>query len=295
LPGVQGRFDHLALDAGGRRLFVAALGNDTLEVVDLAAGTRLKSVAGLRKPTGVVYLQKQNRIGVASANDGNFVLFDGVSFSVTERVGSLDDADNVRCEDAKNSIYVGYGDGGIAILQSTKPQATSRIQLAAHPESFQLETQGPRIFVNVPDARQIAVVDRVRKKIVAIWPMDKFRGNFPMALDETNHRLFVGCRRPARLVALDTETGKPVAELELSGDTDDLFLDAKRQRIYCSCGEGFLDVVQLGPGNHCTRFARQPTRPGARTCLYSPELDRLFLAVPQRNHQEAEIRVYQPE
>jgi hypothetical protein len=294
LPGVKGRFDHFAVDAKSQRVFIAALGNDTLEVLDVAAGKRLKSIAGLRKPTGVLYLRDVNQIGVANGDAGTFKVFDGDSFAAFKSVGSLDDADNVRFDTARKLIYVGYGEGALAVIHSATMEQAGRIKLAAHPESFQLETRGSRIYVNVPDARHIAVVDRGKQNVVATWPMEKYQANFPMALDEANRRLFVGCRKPARLVAFDTEAGKRVADAGISGDTDDLFYDAKRQRLYLSCGEGFLDVIQCGAGDRYERIARQATRGGARTCFYSPELERLFLAVPQRGGQDAEIRIYQP-
>jgi DNA-binding beta-propeller fold protein YncE len=293
LPGVKGRFDHFAIDAKGHRLFVAALGNNTLEVVDIAAGKRLKSITGLRKPTGVLYLSEENQIGVSNGDDGTFKLFDAVSFAVVKSLGSLDDADNVRFDARTKLVYVGYAEGALAIINSATMRQTGSIKLTAHPEAFQLETQGQRIFVNVPDGNQIAVIDREKKSVVATWPMEKFQANFPMALDERSRRLFVGCRKPARLVVLDTETGKSVTDLEISGDTDDLFFDVKRERLYSSCGEGFLDVIQRSAGDRYERIARQPTRAGARTCFYSAELDRLFLAVPQRGGQDAEIRIYE--
>ena len=295
LPGVQGRFDHSAIDGKGHRLFVSALGNDTLEVLDVSAGTRIKSVTSLHKPTGAFYLAEQNRIAVANGDDGTLRIFDGVSYELVDRVGSLDDADNVRYDAKAKLIYVGFGEGALGIIDSATMKQTGSIKLAAHPESFQLEANGPRIFVNVPGAKQIAVVDREKRTVSATWPMTDFKANFPMALDDPNHELFIGCRQPPRLVVLAAATGKLLASVEISGDTDDLFFDAKRQRIYVSCGEGFLDVIQRRDGDHFERLARLATRAGARTSFFSPELDRLYLAVPQRGGRQAEVRVYQPE
>lgn len=295
LPGVTGRFDHFALDPKGHRLFVAALGNNTLEVLDIAAGKRLKSIAGLHKPTGVLYLADPNQIGVANGDDGAFKLFDGSSYDVVKSLGSLDDADNVRFDPQARMIYLGYGDGGLALIDAATMRQTGSIKLAAHPESFQLELSGPRIFVNVPEAQQIAVIDRQKQSVIATWPMTQFQANFPMALDEANHRLFLGCRKPARLVVFDTTTAKPMADIAISEDTDDLFYDASRRRLYLSCGEGFLDVVAQRDADHYERIGRVATAPGARTCFYSPQLDRLWLAVPQRGKQAAEIRTYRPE
>ena len=292
LPGVKGRFDHFAVDAKGHRLFVAALGNNTLEIVDTAEGKRLKSIPGLRKPTGVVFLSDVNQIGIANGDDGTFKLFDGVSFELMNNLRGLDDADNVRRDAKTKLIYVGYGDGALAILDGTGRKKLGEIKLPAHPESFQLETNGPRIFVNVPDARQIAIIDREKRAVIATWPMTEYKANFPMALDEANHRLFVGSRQPARLVVLDTASSKAVANAEISGDTDDLFYDVKLKRIYASCGEGFLDVLKAGEGDGYARMMRLPTRPGARTSFFSPDLGLLCLAVPQRNGRDAEIQVY---
>ena len=295
LPGVRGRFDHCAADPKGHRLFVAALGNNTLEVLDVAAGKRLKSIAGLRKPTGVVYLPEANQLGVANGDDGAFKLFDAVSYGLAGSVRGLEDADNVRRDAKTGFIYVGYGAGALAILDRAGQKRLGEIKLSAHPESFQLETAGPRIFVNVPDAKQVAMIDRETRSVVGTWPSGIFQGNFPMALDEAGHRLFVGCRQPPRLAVLSTETTKLVADREISADTDDLFFDGKRQRLYLSCGEGFLDVIQCGAEERYERIAREPTRAGARTCFYSPDLDRLYLAVPQRGGEDAELRIYEPE
>ena len=292
LSGVKGRFDHFALDAKGGRLFVAALGNNTLEVLDVAAGKHLKSITGLHKPTGVVFLPELNQIGVANGDDGMFKLFDGASYEPLNNLPSLDDADNVRRDAKTKLIYVGYGDGALAILDSAGRKKLGEVKLPAHPESFQLESDAPRIFVNVPDAKQITVIDREKKSVVATWPMEKYQANFPMTLDEANHRLFIGCRRPARLVVFDTETGKPVSNLEISGDTDDLFYDAQHKRIYTSCGEGFIDVIGQTDRDHYETLGRIPARAGARTSFFSAEMSRFYLAVPQRRNQPAEIRAF---
>lgn len=293
LPGVKGRFDHFAVDVKGRRLFVAALGNDTLEVLDTAAGKSIKSITGLHKPTGVIYYPVSNEIGVANGEDGTVKVFNGTSYSLVRKLGALDDADNVRFDSRAKLTYVGCGDGALAILDAAATKQTGSIKLPAHPESFQLETRGNRIFVNVPDAKQVAVIDREKQTIAATWPMSNFQANFPMALDEANHRLFIGCRQPPRLVVLDTGTGKSVADLAISGDTDDLFYDTARQRLYLSCGEGFVDIIaQLDADTYQLR-ERIPTRQGARTSFLSSDLNEFCLAVPQSGNQPAEIRVFE--
>jgi WD40 repeat protein len=295
LPGVKGRFDHFSIDTQGNRLFVAALGNNTVEVIDLAAGKRLHSIAGMSKPQGVLFLAKRNELMVANGEDGTLKVLDAADFKLKHSSPNLPDADNVRLDPNSGAAWIGYGDGDLAafIPDIQKPDAT--IKLPGHPESFQLEKQGSRIFVNVPDTKEIAVLDAARHTIVGKWLMKEFQANFPMALDEPNHRLFVGCRKPARLVIMDTESGKPVADLAISGDTDDLFYDGKRKRLYISCGEGFIDIVAKSSPDSYQRTGRLSTSPGGRTSFFSPDLDRLYLAVPGRGNQKPEIRVYEPQ
>jgi len=293
LPGVRGRFDHFAIDETGRRLFVAALGNNTVEVIDLAAGKRMKSVSGMSRPTGLTYLAEPNQLWVANGGDGTLKILDGSDFSVVKTLTGLDDADNLRFDSKTKSSWLGHGDGALAIFNATDTgRNPASIRLPAHPESFQLEQSGNRIFVNLPDVRQVTVIDREKQTVTKIWPMEKFRANFPMALDQANDRLFIGCRSPARLVVLDTTSGNMVADLEISGDTDDLFYDAARSQIYLACGEGFINVVrQVNPDKYELR-QKIPTRTGARTGFFSSELTRFYLAVPQGGVESAELRIF---
>lgn len=295
LPGVKGRFDHFSLDAKGGRLFVAALGNDTLEVLDVRAGKRLKSIGGIPMPTGVVYLSQTDRIGVASGGAGSFELLEGGDYSLASAVSSLDDADNVRWDAKAHRVYIGYGEGALAIVDPETAKRVASVSLPAHPESFQLESKGSRIFVNTPGAGTIEVVDRAKERVVATWRLTEAAANFPMALDEDHARLFVGCRRPPTLLVLDTASWKPVTHVPICGDTDDLFYDRTRKRLYVSCGEGFLDVIDQRDPDRYRRRERVPTRAGARTSLYSAESDELYLAVPARGAREAEIRIYRPQ
>ena len=293
LPDVKGRIDHLAIDSKGKRLFVAALGNNTVEVLDLNAGTRLRSIAGCSKPQGLVYLPRPNLLFVANGGDGRVRIYDCSSFKPIVTVGALEDADNLRYDAKLDRVYVGYGDGGIGVINPVTGVLTVRIPLKGHPESFQVEQDGIYLFANVPDAQQIAVIDRQLRTLVETWPLKDFRANFPMALDEGDHRVFVGCRDPARLVVLDTKNGKRVADLPLSGDTDDLFYDGARRRIYAACGEGFIDVIEQRDVDDYKLLEKITTAPGARTCLFSLDLNQHYLAVPRLGERPAEIRVYQ--
>jgi DNA-binding beta-propeller fold protein YncE len=295
LPGVEGRIDHFALDASGERLFVCALGNNAVEVLDLRKSERVHSITGLGTPQGVAYLPELDRIFVANDKGGICKIYDGKSFQPVGELDFKDDADNVRYDDVTKKIYVGFGSGGIGIVDAANGKQVGSIKLSAHPEAFELEKQAKRIFVNVPTARQIAVVDRDKGEVVARWKTDLAFGNFPIALDETNHRLFVGCRLPSKIVVLDTESGKVIAKIDISGDSDDLFYDSKRHRIYAICGAGKIDIIEQADANTYKAFAKVDTADGARTGLFVPERDSLFVAVPHRGSQKAEIRAYRAE
>jgi YVTN family beta-propeller protein len=293
LPGVTGRIDHFAHDATGARLFVAALGNNTVEVVDLAAGKVVRSIKGLAEPQGVYFLPDLNRLYVANGGDGVLRVFDGTTFAPVATVKFDDDADNVRYDAAAQRLYVGHGGGGLSAVDLVTNEIVADMPLSAHPESFQLEQKGPLIFVNVPGSHQVAVVDRRKNAVVARWSPGMAAANFPMTLDEANHRLMIACRAPARLLVLDTMSGKEVAKLDLHGDCDDLFYDAARRQLYASCGEGFIDVFSQTDADRYVLKEAIATERKARTCFFDGA--RVYLAVPQRGDQPARIQCYRVE
>src|SRR5215467_12830513 len=291
LPSVEGRIDHMAVDIKGQRLFIAALENNTVEVLDLRVGRHIRSITGLHEPQGVSFIPEFNKIFVANAKNGACDVFDGSSFQLIKSINFSEDADNIRYDATTRRVYV--GGGGLGIIDAATGDQLGDIRLEGHPESFQLEKSGTRIFVNIPTAQKIVVVDRDKRATTTSWPTAGATANFPMAFDETHHRLFVGFRKPARLIVFDTESGKVVANLESPGDADDIFYDSARQRIYISGGDGFVAIIQQQDADHYKTLAKIPTASGARTSLFVPELSRLYLAVPHRGAQRAEIRVYE--
>jgi DNA-binding beta-propeller fold protein YncE len=290
LADVRGRIDHLAVDRDEARLFVAALGNDSVEVVDLRAGTRVARITGLHEPQGIGYVRGADRLYVANAGGGVDV-FEASTLQRLSRIEGLDDADNVRVDAADGKVYVGYRHA-LAAVDAKGGELLESIELAGHPESFQLEPAGTRIFVNVPSAAQIAIVDRRKKLVIGHWNLGERRANFPMALDEANHRLFVATRKPASLLIFDTEGGTRTTELTIAGDADDLFYDAKRKRLYVICGDGVIDIVQQKDADHYERAGEIRTVRGARTGLFVPSRDALLVAVPVHAGDQAEIRVF---
>ena len=295
LPGVEGRIDHLAIDTAGERLFVCALGNNTVEVIDLRKAQRIRSITGLGAPQGIVCIPELDRLFVANDKGGIFKIYDAKSFQTLGELNFKDDADNVRYDDVTKKIYVGFGSGGIAVVNPPDGKQIGSIKLTAHPEAFELEKNGKRIFVNVPNSRHVAVIDRDKGEVIATWKTDGAAANFPMALDETNHRLFIGCRSPSKLVVLNTASGDLVASIGISSDTDDIFYDGKRHRIYAICGAGKIDIIEQTSSDAYRALAKIDTADGARTGLFVPERDTVFVAVPHRASQQAEIRVYEIE
>jgi DNA-binding beta-propeller fold protein YncE len=293
MPGVKGRIDHFAIDVKSHRLFVAALGNDTVEVLDVAGNQHEKSVADFGEPQGLVHLPQSNRLFVANGSANRVDILDAGSLSVVKRIEPLDDADNVRYDAAAGKIVVGYGKGALRFMDADSGTSAGDIRLAGHPESFQLETSGKRVFVNVPTSQHVAVVDRVKREVIATWPVAGAKANFPMALDEQGRRLFVGARSPAVMLVYDIDSGKNVARLPIGGDTDDIFFDAPRKRVYVICGEGRVDVFRQETADQYALESSVKTAPRARTGLFVPEEGKLYVATPSVGSTPARVLIYQ--
>jgi YVTN family beta-propeller protein len=292
LGDVRGRIDHMAVDLKRLRLFVAELGNDSVGVVDVAGRSVLRTITGLREPQGVGYEPTTDTLFVANARDGSVQSFDGNDYKSTRRIELGNDADNVRIDAATQRVVVGYGDGALAILDARAGRKVGDIPLKAHPESFQIDPEAGRIFVNVPGARSVTVIDRSSGKQVANWPMDQ-GANFAMTVDRARGQILVVFRSSSRLAGFAMGDGKPVSSVETCGDVDDLFVDPKRNRIYVSCGDGFVDVFEA-KGSANQRIAHVPTVSGARTSLFVPDIDRLFVAVRAKATEPAAIWVFRP-
>lgn len=300
LSNVNGRIDHFSADLKNQRVFMSALGNSTVEALDIRTGKRIHSIPGLDEPQGVLYDPDSNHIFVASGGDGTTKVFDGTSFELVTTVKFAHDADNVRYDARSHRIVVGYGGvamgligGGALAFLDSGGKKLGEIPVDAHPESFQLEKSGTRIFVNVPVRKEIEVADTEKNAVIAKWPLTSASSNYPMALDEAHHRLFVGCRSPARMLVIDTESGKQLAAVEIVGDTDDLFYDASNGRIYVIGGGGFVDVIERKDPDRYERISHIPTASGARTGFFVPDWRQLFVAVPHRGEQLSKVLVYE--
>ncbi len=292
LPGVKGRIDHLALDAAGARLFVACIENATVEVVDLKAGKRVQTLEGIGEAAGVAWLPGAKRLAASSGTEGTLLLYDGEG--ELKKAGAVplgEDADNVRGDPDGKRVWVGSGSGALSAVDGEKRERVLQVPLPGHPEAFELDPAGPLAFVNVPTVGKVVVVDRERKAVVKEIPLEGAAANFPMALDSARKRLFVGCRRPGRILVLDAGSGASVATLEGPGDMDDLFLDGAKGRLYASAGDGTVATFERGEGDRWRALPSVKTAPGARTSLWVEGTRTLYVAAPKRGEPEAAVLV----
>jgi hypothetical protein len=291
LGNVKGRIDHMAVDAAHNRLLVAELGNDSLGIVDLAQRKVLATVRDLAEPQGVAYDPASDAIFVANARDGSLRVLSGADFAPVARIDLGDDADNLRLDAAARRLFIGYGRGALAVIELEKRQRLADLPLKRHPESFQLDPSG-RIFVNVPEAHEIAVLDRKDGKQSATWRVPELQGNFPMALVNEGKELAVVFRNPAKLATIDAAKGTVLATTETCGDADDVFEDAKRERLYVICGEGYVDVFERDKRYFLAAHVK--TAAGARTGYFLPSLDRLYVGVRGTAAEKPAIWVFKP-
>jgi DNA-binding beta-propeller fold protein YncE len=292
LGDVHGRIDHLAIDLKRQMLYVAELGNDSVGVLDLKEGKVVRTLRGLSEPQGIGYEPGTDTLYVANARDGSVRLYNGADLTPLETINLGEDADNVRIEPEAHRVWIGYGSGALAAIDANTRMRVATIALPAHPESFRLDPDGRAIFVNVPGDRQIAVVDRRTDKLVASWKTGLLLENFPMALDDEDHVVSV-LRVPARLAVFGKKTGERLQVLDTCRDSDDVFFDPKRHRVYVTCGEGAIDVFSQETGGY-HHLGRLATSTGARTSLFVPERDRLYLAVRASSSTPAAIWVVRP-
>jgi len=298
LEGVKGRFDHFA--EGGGKLFVSELGNDTVAVINLFGIALQHTITGVPGPQGLVFSPEANKLFVASAM-GKLYIYDGTSFDLITSLDFEGGADNLRYDPITKRVYVACGDdaktGAIATVDAmTNQRLDEEYKLGGEPESFQLETSGPNIYVNVLPLKQIVVINRTTKGITR-WSLTGLELNFPMALDEADHRLFIGTHMPARLAVFNTNSGEMIASMPSVKWTGDLFYDSARKRVYMPGAEGFIYVFQQNDSDHYRLLAKVPTAVGAGTAGYfgrarGKGIDTFYLAVPARGSQSAEVRFY---
>jgi WD40 repeat protein len=305
IPNVKGRIDHMDVDVKGKRLFVAGLENGSLEVVDLQAGKWLKSIPGFKKTQGVAYVPSLNKVFVASGDDGMLRVF---------RADTLDLLDTIKLDLGPNRVvydphskllYVGYGGkdagkdyGEVGIIDANTDKHVGDVRVEAHPAELLLHESGKTLFVFVSAASKVQVVDTNKREVVSTWSVSSQR-NGDGAFDEKTHRLFIGTRTPPRMIVMDSQTGKDVANLPTVDGMDGVYFDLRLRRIYISGGRdfdiGYIFAYQLKDADHYETIGKIPTKSGAGTSFWSPELNRYYVAAPAHENEGAAILVFEPE
>jgi len=292
LANVKGRIDHIDVNVKDQIAYIAALGNNTLEIVDLKSGKVTGSITGLDEPQGVAYIPKHQEILVANGGTGECCFYNALTLKKTGNIKLTDDADDVRYDAETDRIYVGYGSGAIAIIDAATHRQVGNLLLPAHPESFQLDAKANKLWVNLPGSGIVGVADLKQLKLIAKWSKLLPRANFPMAYDEAQHRIIVGYRVPAKLIVYESETGKEIFDAPMVGDVDDLYWDAKNKQVYISGGGGAVDIFDQVNSTTYKQTAHIKTRDGARTSLLVPELGLLLIAARENDDRRAALLVY---
>ena len=295
LKGPAGGLDHLAIDAKRGRLFVANTVNGSLDIVDLKAGKLLKQVPGQGRIRGIDYSPEADRIFVGNGTGGVCNTFDGENYELLKSVPLGIDADNVRYNPRTQRIYVVHADTELSVIDAQDYTLRSPIALPRSLGAFRLEGGRPRMYVNAKEG-QVVVIDTNRDEVIGRFPVAPAGVNAAVAIDEPNHRLFIGCRKNPSLVVMDSDTGKIVASVPIPGDVDDLSFDARQGRIYASCGDGAIAVVRQIDADRYESLGTIATVKRARTSIFNPETGELYLAVPRlaerADQTQPEVWVY---
>jgi DNA-binding beta-propeller fold protein YncE len=305
LPNVKGRLDHMDVDVKGKRLFLAGLEFGTFEVVDLQAGKWIRSIPGFKKPQGAVYVPELNKLFLASGDDGMLRVFRGDTLELLDSIHLESGPNRVAYDPNSNLVYVGYGGkdagkdyGEVGIIDARNDKALGAIRVAAHPSELLLDKAGKRLFVFIFSGNQLQVIDTNKRQILSTWPVTS-QGPGDAAFDESTSRLMIGTRTPAEMIAMDSRSGKEVAHLPTVEAMDGVYFDAGRKRVYVSGGRelptGFVYVYQRKYADHYETIGKVPTREGAGTSFWSPELNRYYVAAPANDKQEAAILVFEPQ
>ena len=296
LKGKPGGLDHVAIDAKRDRLLVANKANNTLDVVDLKAGSLMKQVPNQTGIQGIAYAADLDRVIVGLGSNGMCNILDGASYKVVKPIKFADDSDNVRYYAKTQMVYVAHAEKALGVINvgAKTPALKADIKLPASAEGFEMEMNRPRLYLATPAPCQLVVIDTDKNTVVSTYPIKTANGAHPLALDEANHRVYLGCHKEPMVVIVDSETGKELGGAAIPGGVDDLFFDAGRKKLYASCSDGFIAVLKVVDADHIEVVEKIETAKGAKTCLQVPETGKLYLAVPRQEGKDGpEIRVYQ--
>ena len=297
---VKGRFDHLGIDIGGNRLFVVGEEAQQVLVFDLATGKFIRAIK-VDHPHAVLYREDLNRIYITDEGKGVLNIYDGKTYDPLKTVPLKVDADSIGYDPATHLLYVDNGGDNaheaftmLSVVDTTAGTKLADIKIDGDTlEAMALEKSGDRLFLNNPAKNEVEVIDRKTNKLATSWPVKLGKGNATMALDESGHRLFVGCRSGA-VVVFDSVTGKELQSLPVGRGVDDLMFDSASKRIYAtSGGAGVVNVYKETDPDHYQSLGNVPSGDGAKTGLLVPQLSRLFVPVPPKAPMTGEVYVYQ--
>jgi DNA-binding beta-propeller fold protein YncE len=301
LQGVTGKFDHFAIDLTGKRLFAAATGNHSVEVIDLTTGKVEQSILGLGKPHGLVWDDSTQKLYVADGMLAELLVYKSspnLQLTLAGKLKLSDDADDMIYNQTDHLLFVGHGGSDaanpprIAVVDTDNFHLKADIPVAAHPEALDIDLQSQRIFANIADSSEIALLDGNGKAKTGTWKLANASHNVPLAYDAEDHLLYVACRAPATLLALDGSTGKEMSRIPTGEGADDLFYDPGSRRVYVISGAGEVDVYQADSNSAFHSLGVIQTAAGAKTALFVPSQSRLYVGLPGADGKPAEIRIY---
>ena len=299
LSGVSGKFDHFAVDLAGRRLFAAATGNHSVEVIDLNTDKVAQSIGGLGKPHGLAWVPSTGSLYVADGTLAELRVYKGSPLALAGKIKLSDDADDMVYDRATQTLFVGHGGSdsanpaAIAVVDTSKFARIADLPVPSHPEALELDPAGRRVFANIADSNEIAVISTARRKIEATWKLQDAADNVPVAFDGSANTLYVACRKPPTLLAVDARTGRQVSKAPSGAGADDLFFDPALHRLYLISGAGEVDSYETNASGALDAAMVTRTESGAKTALFVPELHSLFVGVPGTEGRAAEIRVFE--
>jgi DNA-binding beta-propeller fold protein YncE len=298
LPGVASKFDHLAIDVAGNRLFIAATSINSVEVIHLKTDKVLESITGLGKPHGLAWAAETGSLYVSDGTLGQLRVYKGTPLTLKGTIKLSADADDMVYDKARQLLFVGHGTGDaanpteVAVVDARNFTLISNLSVATHPEGLDIDPQGGRLFANIAESNEVAVIDAARKAVSAHWKLTKASDNVPLAFDSDHQLLFVACRTPGMVIAIDAVTGKEVASQPAAGGADDLFYDPALRRVYVISGAGEVDAYQVSEAKVLSSIGVLHTAAGAKTALFVSAQNLLYVGVPGVGGKFAEIRVY---
>src|SRR5712664_3612484 len=298
-PEVKGNFDHFAIDLKGSRLFATPAAYKAVVVCELKTGKLIHKISGVEKPHAVLYREDLNRLYITDGEAGDLKIFDSTTYSLLSSVKLLEDADSIGYDPATKYLYIDNGGGDVhqtfsmlSVVDTTAGEKLADLKIDGETlEAMTLEKSTSKMYVNDRSKNQVSVVDRQKRELVASWPVTLCKNNVAMALDETNHRLFIACRT-GRIAVLDTQTGKEVTSFPITKGVDDITYDAANKRVYTAC-DGAVDIYQQSGPDSYKLVGNVSTGPMGRTARLVPELKRYFVAVPQHGTTSAEVLVFE--